>query len=132
LRQSKTTGSPVRIADHVPMGAGGRVNMSVAVDGTLIYPVGELSKARLAAVDRKGAERVVTPQAQRYLAPRISADGRRIAVAISASPLISAGQTAAQDIWMFDLASKAFTRVTTDTFAHRVEWSADQQHLLYP
>ena len=131
LRRLAVTGQPVRLADGVVIGGGGRVTMSIASNGTMLYPTGEIPPLALVAVDRGGSERLLTQQFRNYISVRVSPDGRRLALGIDPSSLISAGDVGPQDAWTYDLASGSFARVTRDSSAAGPDWSPDQTRIYF-
>jgi serine/threonine protein kinase/Tol biopolymer transport system component len=91
--------------------AGSAPQYDVSPSGTLIYvPItkGDVSdKQTLVWVNRDGKEELITaapPNA--YTNPRISPDGRKVAVAFASGPGF--------DIWILDLIRKNMTRLTLD------------------
>jgi eukaryotic-like serine/threonine-protein kinase len=76
-------------------------------------------------VDRTGtAQPVATAPAGPFLNPRLSPDGRRIAVSLRQ------GATRASDLWVYDADRGAPTRVTFDG-ANAAIWSPDSKRLVY-
>jgi Tol biopolymer transport system component len=73
--------------------------------------------SRLAWVDRQGKEQPIAAPAHGYTFPRISPDGRRIAVAIAET---------ATDVWIYDLERDALSRATFGgTSNANPAWSPD-------
>ena len=89
--------------------AAGAGNLAIANDGTLVYvdlPGGVATNARtLVWVDRTGKEEAIDAPPRAYLQPRLSPDGKRVAV-------WSNDQT--NDIWIWDLERKMLTPLTRD------------------
>jgi len=103
-------GDPFRIAAGVQYDPESKSALfSVSDGGPLVYVPGtEVARTELAWVSRSGAELgVVSPAAMHYT-PRLSHDGKRVAVDISEP------QTAKGDIWVLDLARATSTRLTYD------------------
>ncbi len=123
LRTLRLTGEPVPVVEGVSVRANGAAQFAVADNGTLAYISGESSQSRLRAVTRAGLTRAVGSELQPFEYPRVSADGRRVAITIS--PL------GAQDVWTYDLGSQALTPLTRDGGSQRAEWSPDGRHLVY-
>lgn len=99
------------------------MDVDISGNGTLVYRAGGASAAHLVAVDRRGVARPLGEEndSRPFLWPRISPDGRRIAVTIGPP----------YDIWTYDLASKTLTRLTTDGNSYRPEWSRDGQRIAH-
>ena len=123
LRTLRLTGEPVPVLEGVSVKANGAAELTLADNGTLAYIAGEPAHSRLVAVTRAGVARAIGPERQPFEYPRISPDGRRIAVTIS--PL------GGQDIWTYDLVSEALTPLTHDGGSQRAEWSPDGRHIVY-
>ena len=71
-----------------------------------------------------GSERVILAEPRQYAFPRLSPDGRLIAVAI--------GAPGRRDVWLYDLSSQTMTRLTSEGSTNdRPEWSADSKRVLY-
>jgi Tol biopolymer transport system component len=76
-------------------------------------------------MDRHGAPRIVVPgRSVANAQPRISPDGRRIAIAIGYPPYAS-------DIWVYDIASKTLTPLTTNGTSDRPEWTPDGRRIAW-
>ena len=77
-------------------------------------------------VDRSGAEETLIADPGRYVAPRISPDGRRIALWIIERLMVN-------DIWVWDLSTRVRTRATYDRGTSLVSmvWTPDSSHVIY-
>jgi Tol biopolymer transport system component len=73
-------------------------------------------------VDRAGRVEVISPQPQRFHSPRLSPDGRRIALDISG---------ATRDVWVLDRDDATLTRLTFEDGSHDPVWMPDGRSLLY-
>lgn len=82
-----------------------RGNFSVSQNGILIFAPGASSEARLLWFDRGGKQLEETGTANVYGFPRISPDGRKLAV-----PKVSG--TRSSSIWIFDLDRRTSSRLT--------------------
>jgi hypothetical protein len=123
LRTLRLTGEPVLLLDGVLVKANGAAELTVADNGTLAYIAGQSPQSRLRAVSRAGVARAIGTELQPFEFPRISPDGRHVAVTMS--------PRGAQDIWTYDLASQALTPLTHDGSSQRAEWSQDGRHVVY-
>jgi TolB protein len=81
--------------------------------------------SQLDLVDARGTRVGGLDGWRRYDFPRVSADGRRIAIEV-----IDAGPGEA-DVWVLDLASGTLSRVTSDGRSHRPEWTPDGKRIAY-
>ena len=97
----------------------------VARDGTLVYVASDAwtAKRTLVWVDRLGQEEAIPIEARPYAAARLSPDGARVAVEIEDHD---------RDIWVWDLARKTLTQVTTDPAADQSPvWMPDGRRLIF-
>ena len=109
LATREVTGGAVPLVEGVADAGGttGAVQFSVAATGSLVYVLGGRSGALgLVWVDRDGQEEAILAEAQQYRGPRVSPDGTRVAVDVSAG-----GNT---DVWIWHLARATLTRLTFD------------------
>jgi serine/threonine-protein kinase len=126
LRSLRMTGPAVPFISGVNLRSGAGLEFALANDGTMAYVAGALGVAsQLVAVDRQGAERRVIQKAGLYSWPRLSPDGKRIAVEIGVG-------TGVFDVWLFDIASQAQSRLTNNFSGVRpLGWSADGTRVGY-
>ena len=94
LERLETRGSPVVVLRNVVTTASGSIDAVMSADGTLAYvsglPLAEPART-LAWVDTKGVETPIPAEPRAYVHPRLSRDGRRLAVYTSDQEL---------DIWL--------------------------------
>jgi len=102
------SGEPVPIEEHIAInGASVRAMFAASNTGMLIYQTGEPSGGwNLAWLGRDGKQINSIPQSGRFLGPRLSPDGTKVAVEIFA------GAQGIGDIWIFDLTRGTSTRLT--------------------
>jgi Tol biopolymer transport system component len=75
-------------------------------------------------VGTDGSARVLLAEPRDYSFPRLSPDGRQLAVSIAALDR--------RDIWLYDLSSQTMTRLTNEGGASdRPEWTPDGKRVLY-
>lgn len=105
-----------------PMGAG----VSVSNTGALVYVPGGAQRQlrQMAWLDRDGRQSPLSAAAAIFNDPRVSPDGRRIAVSISA------GATGS-DIWIYEWARDAMSRLTFDPQNDQDPLWLDASHLVY-
>jgi Tol biopolymer transport system component len=98
------TGAAVPVVQGI-LSTGGVAEYSFSSTGTLVYVPGSFqgAQSRLVWVDRKGAEQPVAAPAHNYVLPRVSPDGKRVAVNI---------EEADSQIWLYDLDRETLTRLT--------------------
>ncbi|MEQ1690615.1 MAG: protein kinase [Gemmatimonas sp.] len=102
------------------------VDFDVSDDGTLVYASGTFgTRYRLARVDRGGREELLDREPALYSWPRVSPDGKRIAVEVQSS-------NSTFDVWLFALASRSLERLTSGFSGVRpLGWSADGRRIAY-
>jgi len=123
LRGGRTTGSPVTLGPTVTTTIAGASEAVMSESGTLVYQPAN-AEASLGWVDLRGQFQPIAADVQAYAFPRLSPDGRRIAMAV--------GTGGRSDVWIYDLASNAPMRLTSGgTVNDRPEWSPDGRRVLY-
>jgi len=123
-RTKKLTGVPVQLVSDVAINnTSGLARASLAANGTLFYQSGtQLSQVMTVGTD--GVAHVLLAEPREYSFPRLSPDGRRLAVAV--------GSSDRRDVWLFDLSSQTMTRLTGDGLSNdRPEWSPDGKRVVY-
>ena len=127
-----TTGGPVPIVPGVQRSVGGATpaaNYGITTQGTLIYLAQYANAANqdamLGTTDRTGVVRPLDAPKAAYRNPRVSPDGRQIAVE-------SVGDNGLSSIWVYDLkGGAAIRRLTQDGDTTRPVWSADGKRIAY-
>jgi Tol biopolymer transport system component/predicted Ser/Thr protein kinase len=100
------TGAAVPVVEGVLQSPStGAAQYSFSATGSLVYVSGGVqgTQLRLVWVSRTGAEQPVAAPAHAYLNPRLSPDGRRVAVGITEPE---------SQIWLYDLSRETLTRLT--------------------
>jgi eukaryotic-like serine/threonine-protein kinase len=119
----ETRGMPVTVLPRIIKGRSGAGDFDVASDGTLAYVEGPdfgQPMTSLVWVDRQGREERVAAPVDQYSLPRVSPDGKRLALALSTG------------IRVWDMERKAFGQATLDTMAsHSPLWSRDGQRIFF-
>ena len=117
-------GTPVRLVDNVAQSFDGAVQASVSSSGSLVYVEGNLTSAerRLVAVDRSGAAQPLAAPARTFSTPRVSPDGRKIAVVL-------AGGT--DELWIFDLTQASLSQLTFDSSVSSPIWTPDSERVTF-
>jgi serine/threonine protein kinase len=111
LDRLQVTGMPFPLVENVAVhvyGDRARPQYTVSQDGTLAYLSEQpgFRQGTLMWVDRQGAATSVSDVKRRFLAPRLSPDGRRLAVTVLD------GATGGRDIWILELSRGTLTRFT--------------------
>ena len=121
---NKTDGAPLPVLDPVTVSAGLNGNSEIFVSraGALLTSRGGTS-SQLVWFAKDGSTTPVFRDVHRFGAPRLSPDGRRIAVAVTEQ-----GTTA---VWIYDLGSRTFSRLTSTTSAALPAWSPDGTKIFF-
>jgi serine/threonine protein kinase len=123
LGRLEARGTPVTVLPRLLKKAQGAADFVVAADGTLAYvdaPDFAAMTNTLVWVDRLGREQPLDAPPRAYSHPRVSPDGKRVAV------------VTADDIWMLDLARPGASQLTfapAPNFAP--VWTKDGDRLLF-
>jgi dipeptidyl aminopeptidase/acylaminoacyl peptidase len=124
-KRLEVTGQPFTVLEGVVMSRNsGVANFDISASGDLVYVPGGADKGErtLVWVDRNGkAEPFPLPQ-RSYLHPRISPDGRQLAVEIEGPN---------HDFYVYDFARAVLSKMTTDGVSHWPVWSPDGAKLAY-
>ena len=120
------TGAAVPVVEGVLQSpVTGAAQYSISATGSLVYVSGGVQSAqsRLVWVSRNGAEQPLAAPAHAYLSPRLSPDGRRVAVAIAEQET---------QIWLYDLSRETLTRLTFEGNAnHYPVWTPDGKRIAF-
>jgi serine/threonine-protein kinase len=124
-RRLRVTGEPARVMEGLSVYETKGAVLSPT--GTLVYRRGELT-GRLAFADSSGR---LTPISSEQLIltfapPRISPDGRRIAVVIGTQR----ADSMSSDVWIFDVGSRTFAKLTSLGDALPGGWTPDGKDLV--
>jgi serine/threonine-protein kinase len=123
----ETRGTAVPIAARVVTTGFGTAEYAVATDGTLVYldaPGSLAPNARtLVWVDRTGKEAAIAAPPRAYVHPRLSPDGKRVALWIADQE---------DDIWIWDFARLRLARLTSEPAIDRFPvWTRDGQRIVF-
>ena len=124
VAKAALAGETVTLADGVPVDGSRRSAVSVSATGLVAYRTGTASQGQLTWVDRSGTARgtVGDPDANRLRNPRVSPDGRRVAVSRTVQ-----GNS---DLWLLDGAR--MSRITFDATSDQFPvWSPDGARIVF-
>ncbi len=123
LGRLKVTGPAVTVVEGVRTESWGLAQFAVSGDGTLVYVTGDPAWiGKLVWVDRQGRATPLGVPAQNYGAPRLSPDGRRLAIPISG---------AKDDVWIYEFARGTFLRLTVDGNNNAPIWTPDGKRVAF-
>jgi serine/threonine-protein kinase len=126
LSRFEMTGSPIPVLDDVACSApSGFSQFDVSEGGTLAYLSDSVLNPPqdLVWVDRDGSGQPVGLEARLYENPRISPDGRRLAVTVTGD---------SEDIWVYELSRGTPTRLTFEAGTEWYPvWAADGRRVFY-
>ena len=127
-------GTPVPVLQQVvTTPVEGAANFGVAGNGTLIYASGTLTSAprtrSLVWVDREGRAIPVFEREAVYRAPRLSPDGKRVAVDVTS---VSTSGAPNRDIWVIDIGPGTQTRLTSEPGIDSLPlWTRDGKAIVF-
>jgi len=119
------TGQPFPVADGVFMSSNtGMAAYSISSAGHLVYAAGPVERGarRPVWVDRNGRSTPMSLPPRSYLHPRLSPDGRELAIEV---------EGASHDIFTYDFARGALTKMSFDGASHWPSWTPDGQRLTF-
>ena len=124
----RVTGDPVRVLEDVTLDF--KRSAALSAGGTLAYRRGQPG-SRLILLDRDGRTQTLSSD-EHFIwpygdGPRFSPDGQRIAIGVWAP----SGDTAAADIWTFDVKRRTFTRLTSLGNVADPDWSVDGTRVVF-
>jgi serine/threonine-protein kinase len=119
------TGSPIPLLERPDVDPSGSAAFAVSASGTLVYiPRPTMLPPRaLVMVDRSGRATLISEVRAAYAHPRLSRDGKRLAVAIESD--------SGSDIWILDLERGSRARLTNGGVNRFPIWSADGQRITF-
>jgi serine/threonine-protein kinase len=119
------TGSPIPLLERPEVDPSGSAAFAVSASGSLVYiprPT-TLPLRALVTVDRSGRATLASESRAAYSHPRLSRDGRKVAVAIESDT--------GSDIWVIDLDRGSRTRLTNGGLNRYPIWSSDGQRITF-
>ncbi|MDA2928116.1 protein kinase, partial [Acidobacteria bacterium AH-259-G07] len=121
----EVTGAPVPVLDGVRFARQGAAEFAVSEAGLLAYrPAGtDAGSGELVWVDREGSAQLISEISRSYWAsPRLSPDGKRVAIRIGRE---------SSDIWVYELARDTLTRLTFEGSNEFPIWTPDGQRVAF-
>jgi roadblock/LC7 domain-containing protein len=121
----EVTGTPVKVVDGVLMSTNiGTAYFDISPDGDLAYAAGPVENGErvLHWVDRQGKATPLPLPPRPYLNPRISPDGKLLAVEVEGPN---------HDFYSYDFARAVMSRITNDGTSHAPIWSPDGKRIAF-
>jgi serine/threonine protein kinase/Tol biopolymer transport system component len=115
----RATGKPIVVLQDT---AGVIEGVSLANNGTLLYTRRKANNAPVVVDGEGNVRRLLGGVTGAFMNPRLSPDGKRLAIQ-DASPQ-------GNDIWVYDIASRTPTRLTTSGDALLPTWTPDGQYIV--
>ena len=124
LSRLEMVGAPAVVVERVEQTLNGTPQYAVSSSGTLLYLPGSAQSERssLVLVRLNGSETPTKASERPYAQPRMSPEGRRVAMALR-------GNTS--DIWEYDLTRETSRRLTFDSLSSFPVWSPNGQRLAF-
>jgi serine/threonine-protein kinase len=126
-RRTRFSGRPEPVAEGIRVGQLAVAKLGMSRTGALVYLSGATPLRELVMVDHAGRGQALPAPLDRYVFPRFSPDGRRIAMGISHA----GGGIFDTDIWVYELASRGLSRLTFDSVSMFPEWERDGAHVAF-
>ena len=126
LQRMEVSSTPVPAAEDILQSLGsGMAQYSISENGSLAYLPGGIQggQSTLVWVDRKGAEQPLPAPPHSYRSPRVSPDGKRVAVVLDES---------GGYVWIYDTGRDTLTRLTFEASgSNSLAWMRDAKKLAY-
>jgi len=118
LEKLQTVGSPRAIVEGVRQTSAGVALVDISRNGTLVYVPADARPPsnELVWVDLDGTEHPNGASGKMYAQPRLSPDGRQVIMSVRGD---------AEDLWLYDLARGASSRMTAKGTSSFPVWSPD-------
>ena len=126
LKKLELRGTPAPLLDDVVSNTTAGVQFDFSQNGTFVYKSGKLAAGGfpLLWLDSSGKTQPLVAKPGVYVSPRVSPDGRRLA--------LSAVTDKGQDIYVYDIERDAMTQLTFDGRANVWPlWTPDGKHIIY-
>jgi Tol biopolymer transport system component len=123
IGRRRVLGPPVQLVDNVVLNNSTGLARATVSPRTLFYQSGS-QVSQVVIVGPGGSKRTLLGDWRDYAFPRLSPDGRRLAITVGVSDR--------RDVWLHEFGSGTLTRLTTEgTTNERPEWSPDGSRVLY-
>jgi serine/threonine-protein kinase len=117
------TGAPIPVINDAVVGPGGPLKGAASRSGSLAYLSGS-STRQVVLAEPRGASTVLISQPGQFEHPRLSPDGKQLALEVTAA--------GTREIHIFDITSGTLAPLTTDGSVNtNPEWTPDSRQVLY-
>jgi len=120
-RTGKTQGQPQRVLESIFESSDGAAQFSISSSGSIVYVPGVENDRRVVWVDHTGAVQPLAVPRGPYSSPRLSPDGRALALVAARN---------GEEIWIYDIAGGVLKQFTHGGGSAPV-WSSDGDHLAF-
>ena len=127
-RHLRLSGPPEPVSENIRIGQLAIAKYGMSRTGAFAYLSGNTALRQLVITDRAGRAEPLPAPLDRYVAPRFSPDGRRIAVAIEHG---SSGGIFNSDIWVYERGARNLSRLTFDSVNMFPEWGRDGRQVAF-
>ena len=120
----RLSGGVVPVLEGVMTEVTGAAHLALSEAGCLVYVPGEAQRARqsLLWVDPDGSEQPLQLSPRQYEEPRLSPDGKRLALAVGGMR---------HDVWVYDTARGTFSRLTFEGDNYAPIWTPDGKRITF-
>jgi Tol biopolymer transport system component len=123
LARLETTGPTVSLVEGIRIEEWGAAQFALSREGTLVYVSGGPAWiGTLTWVDQQGRSTPLVAPAQAYGGIHLSPDGKRLAVSVWG---------ATTDVWVYEFARGAFSRLTVEGSISTARWTPDGKRIVY-
>ena len=125
LERLEANGPPIALIEGVMMGFCGDAHFSISEIGSLAYVAGRRQELEhtLVWVDRKGNAEPLSDRRHFFFGPRLSPDGKKLAV------WIGGGNT---HVWIYEMARRILTPLTSEGQNFWPLWTLDGEGIVFP
>jgi serine/threonine-protein kinase len=123
----KTVGTPIKLVEGVAVGSVGGANYALSENGTLVYITGRGSQLQrtLAFIGPSGQREPLKVPADQYLSPRLSPDGKRLAVQ-------TIDERGSGVIWVYEVSGNSqIQQLTFKGDNKRPIWTSDGRRITF-
>ena len=121
--RQEITGQSVPVLSGISSSSAGTMDYDFSGDGTLVYIPARSVVSTLVWVDRQGKSQPLTDMQRAFRYPRLSPDGRRVAVTIRTAN--------GANIWIYDIARGTLTPLTFEGVNRYPVWILDGRRLAF-